>query len=282
MATAVALASTFAGTAVAGTPAVSAATRSSVPSAATAVQPTPLAPSFFLSGILPSGQMYVYMRDGAGGFDSRSGAYVWPGLTRAVSVDPDLTGSQDGAYHVMSSGVVNQWRGGHLKQVATGWQQYTSVLSPGTLARTTHPDLLARDKQGVLWRFQLKADGTMAPRVRVGGGWNAYSQITGVGDLSGDTKPDIVARDKEGILWLYKGTGDGSKPFASRSRVGSGWNLFNKLIATGDVDADGRSDLLARDPQGGLWLYKGTRVASAPFKTRVKIGHGFQQYRDLF
>ncbi|MEU9703910.1 VCBS repeat-containing protein [Streptomyces sp. NPDC047981] len=266
VATTVALAATVTGPAAAGT----------------ATEPTPTAPAYYLSGILPSGQMYVYMRDGKGGLDPRSGAYVWKGLTTAVPVDPDLTGYQDGAYHVMSDGVVNQWRGGNLKRVATGWQQYTSVVSPGTLARAAHPDLLARDRQGVLWRIQTRADGTLAPRVRIGAGWNAYTQIAGVGDYTGDTRPDIVARDKQGVLWLYKGTGDGRAPFAPRARVGAGWNIFNRLVATGDVDADRRSDLLARDPKGDLWLYKGTGSAAAPFKPRVKIGWGFQEYRDLF
>ncbi|MEU0009595.1 hypothetical protein ABZ079_36690 [Streptomyces sp. NPDC006314] len=75
-----------------------------------------------LSGILPSGQMYVYLPDGKGGFDDRSGAYVWPHFRFGVSIDPDLTGYQDG--------------GG----------RYNIVFSPGTLGGAKHPDLLARDK----------------------------------------------------------------------------------------------------------------------------------------
>ncbi|MFB7504072.1 MULTISPECIES: hypothetical protein [Streptomyces] len=65
-------------------------------------------------------------------------------------------------------------------------------------------------------------------------------------------------------------------------RVSPGWNQLNKLVATGDGDSDGHSDLLARDPKGNLWLHKGTGKAAAPFKPRVKIGTGFNQYRDLF
>ncbi|MFJ3812518.1 FG-GAP repeat domain-containing protein [Streptomyces sp. NPDC090073] len=245
-------------------------------------KPTPAAPFFFLSGIRPSGQMYVYMPDGKGGFEDRSGAYAWPHFRYGASVDPDLTGYQDGAYHVMDDGKLNLWRGGHLKKVATGWGQYNMVFSPGTLGHAKHPDLLARDKQGVLWRLQTKADGTLAPRVKVGTGWNRYTKITGQGDLTGDGRSDVVARDKQGTLWLYRGTGDPRKPFASRAKVGTGWNRFDKLVATGDVDGDGHSDLLARDPKGYLWLYKGTGRKAAPFRTRVKIGTGFQQYRDLF
>ncbi|MEU6667964.1 VCBS repeat-containing protein [Streptomyces sp. NPDC046727] len=280
----VALVGATAGTALADAPATNSPGENIARSAAAAGQhkPTPAAPFFFLSGILPSGQMYVYMPDGKGGFDARSDGYVWPHFRYGVSVDPDLTGYQDGAYHVMDNGTLNLWRNGRLKKVATGWGQYNVVFSPGTLGGAKHPDLLARDKQGVLWRFQTKADGSLAPRVKVGPGWNQFTQITGQGDLTGDRKPDIVARDKQGVLWLYKGTGNLGKPFASRVKVSSGWNQFNKLVSTGDVDGDGHSDLLARDPKGNLWLLKGTGKAAAPFKPRVKIGTGFKPYRDLF
>ncbi|MGK5642411.1 FG-GAP repeat domain-containing protein [Streptomyces sp. URMC 126] len=282
------LAAAAAGTAAAAdggtSPAASGPSKSTAGATAKAGRhrPTPTAPSFFLSGILPSGQMYVYMADGKGGFDTRSGAYVWPHLKFCASVDPDLTGWQDGAYHVMDDGTLNLWRGGKLKRVAGGWSGYDNVFSPGTLARAAHPDLVARDRQGVLWRFQTMANGTLAAGTKIGPGWGQYTRITGLGDLTGDAKPDIVARDKQGVLWLYKGTGDARKPFASRTRVGGGWNTFDKLVTTGDVDADGHSDLLARDRKGNLWLYRGTGKAATPFKPRTKIGTGFNQYRDLF
>ena len=267
---AVVLVGATAGTAVAGT-------------AARQHKPPPAAPFFFLTGVLPSGQRYVYMPDEKGGFDERTGVGVWPHLRIEVAIDPDLTGYQDGAYHVMDNGTLDLWRGGRLKKkVATGWGRYDVVFSPGTLTGARHPDLLARDQQGVLWRFQTKADGSPAPRVEVGPGWNQYTQLTGQGDLSGDGKPDVVARDKRGVLWLYKGTGNARKPFAPRLKVSSGWNQFNRLVATGDVDQDGRSDLLARDLKGNLWLYKGSGKATALFKSRVKLGTGFNQYRDLF
>ncbi|WP_307787451.1 FG-GAP repeat domain-containing protein [Streptomyces musisoli] len=281
---AVALVGVTAGTALADAPAAAGPAKDVTRSAAAAGRhrPTPAAPFFYLTGILPSGQMYVYMPDGKGGFDDRSGVAVWPHLRYEVSIDPDLTGWQDGAYQVMDDGTLNLWRGGRLKKVATGWGRYNVAFSPGTLGHAKHPDLLARDRQGVLWRFQTRADGTLAPRVEVGTGFDRFTQVTGKGDLTGDRRSDIVARDKRGVLWLYKGTGDPHKPFASRVEVGAGWNRFNKLVATGDVDGDGHSDLLARDPRGTLWLHRGTGRAAAPFKPRVEIGSGFNQYRDLF
>ncbi|MFI2075104.1 MULTISPECIES: FG-GAP repeat domain-containing protein [Streptomyces] len=281
---AVTLVGAAAGTAVADAPAASGAKKSIARSAAAAGQnkPTPAAPFYFLSGILPSGQMYAYMPNGKGGFEERSGAYMWQHFKFGVPIDLKLTGYQDGAYHVMDDGTLNLWLDGKLTKVATGWGGYDTVFSPGTLGGSAHPDLLARDKQGVLWRYRTKTDGSLEPRAEVGPGWNQYTQITGLGDLSGDGKSDIVARDKQGVLWLYKGTGDLRKPFAPKVKVGPAWNQFNKLVATGDVDGDGHSDLLARNPKGDLYLYKGTGKAASPFKPKAKIGTGFDQYRDLF
>ncbi|WP_331447490.1 VCBS repeat-containing protein [Streptomyces xanthochromogenes] len=131
----------------------------------------------------------------------------------------------------------------------------------------------------MLWLYLGYGNGTMTSRIKVGAGWDAYTQIAGKGDLNGDGKADIVARDKAGVLWLYKGTGNYSAPFAPRTKIGGGWNAYNTLVSTGDVDLDGRTDLIARDTNGGLWLYKGTGNAAAPYQARVQIGYGYNIYR---
>ncbi|MBD0707846.1 MULTISPECIES: FG-GAP repeat domain-containing protein [unclassified Streptomyces] len=184
--------------------------------------------------------------------------------------------------------------------VGTGWQTYSAVtsLSPYTQGQFTSNgvgpsaatrglgDVVARDKDGVLWYYDRRtgrgAD-TYAKRVRVGAGWNAYDRITGAGDLDGDKLADLVARDKAGVLWLYPGTGSqttGSR-FKARVRIGGGWQAYDRLAGGADLTGDGRADLLARDTAGVLWLYPGTGKAAAPFGKRVRVGGGWAGYDQL-
>ncbi|WP_225848033.1 VCBS repeat-containing protein [Streptomyces sp. HPF1205] len=166
--------------------------------------------------------------------------------------------------------------------IGNGWDVYNAFVTPGNIGGASNPDLLARDKSGVLWEYLSYSDGNFAKRVKVGGGWNTYNQIAGRDDLTGDGKPDIVARDSSGVLWLYKGTGNYKAPFTARTRIGSGWNTYNKILGLGDTNADYHNDLIARDYKGVLWLYKGTGSASAPYQKRVQIGTGWNTYNYLF
>ncbi|MEU5437281.1 FG-GAP-like repeat-containing protein [Streptomyces sp. NPDC020719] len=88
----------------------------------------------------------------------------------------------------------------------------------------------------------------------------------------------MVARDKAGVLWLYTGTGDRNNPFNPRVKIGGGWNTYNRILSVGDLDNDGRTDLVARGNDGTLWRYSGNGNATDPFDNRVKIGWGYNIY----
>ncbi|MFE8949592.1 FG-GAP repeat domain-containing protein, partial [Streptomyces sp. NPDC007856] len=85
----------------------------------------------------------------------------------------------------------------------------------------------------------------------------------------------------KGGLWLYRGTGNASAPFLARTSIGYGWNNYNSIVGTADLTGDGKADLVARDSKGGLWLYRGTGNASAPFLARTSIGYGWNNYNSL-
>ncbi|WP_395573254.1 trypsin-like serine protease [Streptomyces sp. BK79] len=166
-------------------------------------------------------------------------------------------------------------------RVGGGWNAMKDLRVPGDLSGDALPDLVAKDKYGVLWLYPGKGNGLFGTRARIGGGWSAYT-ITGKGDYNRDGKSDLLARDGSGVLWLYPGTGKAAPAFGTRGKVGGGWSAYNALATAGDLTGDGRTDLLARDTSGVLWLYKGTgKTGSATFQARTRVGGGWGAF-NLF
>ncbi|SEN70079.1 N-acetylmuramoyl-L-alanine amidase [Actinacidiphila rubida] len=190
-----------------------------------------------------------------------------------------------------SSGVLYQYQGTGSAatpfytrfKVGAGWGVYNSLVPLTDLKASGTGDMVARDTSGVLWYYQGSGNPS-APfkaRLKVGAGWGVYNTMAGVRDVNGDGKPDLVARDSSGTLWFYQGTGTPATPFAARVKVGAGWGTYNSLVAVGDLNGDGRGDMVARDTAGTLWLYQGTGNAAAPFAPRVKIGAGWTIYNAM-
>ncbi|MFC9596193.1 FG-GAP repeat domain-containing protein [Streptomyces sp. NPDC056944] len=165
-----------------------------------------------------------------------------------------------------------------LTDRGAGWNVYDRLVATGDLAGSKYADLIARDHSGVLWFYQGTGP-SLAKRTSVGGGWQVYDQLTAGSDLTGDGRPDLVATDRSGVLWLYKATGDTAKPFAPRVRIGGGWQIYNRIIATGNIGGSLAGDLLARDRAGVLWLYLGK--GDGTFAPRTRIGAGWQRYSDI-
>ncbi|GHF39325.1 FG-GAP repeat domain-containing protein [Streptomyces morookaense] len=288
---AAALIGTAAGTASAAPatdPTAAKAAESGAPQAApraTAYSAGAATPSFALQAVDDIGFLWEYTPNGRGNFDDRwfSGT-GWTGVSAAFQVDKDQDGVADGQYIRGFNGELLFYAGGDepKQTIGPGWNTYDRIFSPGDLGGADGADVLARDKSGVLWRYKVRSDNTLTDRVRVGGGWDQFTDIAGLGDLNGDGKPDIVAKDRQGVLWFYKGNGSTKDPFDNRVKVGQGWNTYNTLIATGDVDGDGQSDMLARDRDGVMWLYKGNGNQRDPFENRTRIGGGWDQYRLMF
>ncbi|MER7829254.1 VCBS repeat-containing protein [Streptomyces sp. NPDC095602] len=158
-------------------------------------------------------------------------------------------------------------------RVGSGWGVYRSIRGAGDLTGDGRHDLIAVDGSGVLWLYRGTGDPArpFEARRQAGTGWGVYTSLTGGLDITGDRKADLIARDAAGGLWLYRGTGDAAAPLHARAQIGTGWNIYDTLIAYGDVTADGNPELLARDTAGVVWQYTGTGDASAPFRARVRV-----------
>ncbi|WP_051717213.1 FG-GAP-like repeat-containing protein [Streptomyces sp. NRRL F-5727] len=114
-----------------------------------------------------------------------------------------------------------------------------------------------------------------APYTPVGSGWSQYDVLTSPGDVNGDGYADLIARQTTtGDMYFYGGTAD--HRLKTRVRIGTDWKLYKKVTGAGDLDGDGRGDLLAVDGSGVLWSYFGTSTGGVT--PRAKVGGGWQVY----
>ncbi|MEJ1196527.1 MULTISPECIES: N-acetylmuramoyl-L-alanine amidase [unclassified Streptomyces] len=256
--------------------------------------PDPGTDRYDILGRDSSGVLWQYQGTGGasspffGRFRIGGGWDAYNAVTTLTALRADGTGD---AVARDKSGVLWYYKGsGDLTEpfekrtrVGGGWSVYDTITGARDLTGDGRPDLVARDKSGVLWLYEGtgSASAPFESRSRIGGGWYVYNALADTGDITGDGKPDLVARDKSGVLWLYEGTGSATAPFEGRTRVGGGWYVYDVLNGPSDLNRDGVPDLVARDKDGVLWLYRGTGRASAPFTDRSRIGGGWNTYNMI-
>ncbi len=107
------------------------------------------------------------------------------------------------------------------KKIGYGWGIYNQITATGNIGGNPTGDLVARDKNGVLWTYLGKGDGTFAARTKIGGGWGAYTDTVGIGDGNKDGRPDLYAYGPGGAAYFHPGTGDYKAPFGARVASGA-------------------------------------------------------------
>ncbi|MFD1212700.1 FG-GAP-like repeat-containing protein [Arthrobacter sp. GCM10027362] len=154
-------------------------------------------------------------------------------------------------------------------------QRYAAA---GDLNGDGRGDLLSRRSDGTLWLYRGNGKGGFGTPAQLGSGWQIYNALIGAGDLDSDGRADLLARHTDGSLWFYAGTGSGT--YKARVRVGtSGWNQFDDVIGAGDLDSDGKADLLAKRPDGKVYLYPG--LGTGRVGSRIQVASGWQAYQQL-
>lgn len=106
------------------------------------------------------------------------------------------------------------------------------------------------------------------------GGWQTYD-INAVKLRKTDKYPGLIARDNaSGNLYYYPNT-TGRHLYEPRIHIGfGGWTPMSEISAM-DWDADGNMDLIVRNPQGELKLYRTDGEGNILNETRPTVDFGW-------
>ncbi|MDR2985991.1 MAG: VCBS repeat-containing protein, partial [Nocardiopsaceae bacterium] len=206
-----------------------------------------------------------------GGLKAFSGAYAW-------SAQASVPGST--TVKSLGHGIVNAY---------CGRIPFRSEDCDG------RPALLLISRQRGLTHLQaFWHEGTLSGQLRgrsrhgYDGDWpecSRYPRVACVrtfvpfGDFNGDRFGDLLAKYSDGTMRAFFGHGEAQFDGAKSVRVGRSWSNITMVAAPGDLNADGRPDLVARDRAGRLWLYRGT--GHSRFMKRVLMSGGWNKYDHL-
>ncbi|WP_369383001.1 FG-GAP repeat domain-containing protein [Streptomyces sp. cg36] len=221
---------------------------------------------------------------------------AWPkdpapaGMTDLAAADLTGDGKQDLAGIEAATGKLFLYAGtangtfGPRVQIGTGWNTMDK-LTAADYTGDGKADLVGVEKStGNLYLYPGTGSAALGNRVLIGTGWNGMRELTAI-DVNGDGKPDLLAVDVRGGFWAYPASGslNGTSTLGDRTQIGAGWDTLTELTSPGDLNADGKSDVVAVDKSGALWNYPATGSLNGmnTLGTRTQIGTNWDSMRQL-
>ncbi|MEV7613980.1 VCBS repeat-containing protein [Streptomyces sp. NPDC089799] len=231
-----------------------------------------------LFGVQPNGDLFFYASLGNGKFTARQNAGSgWRGEDLMVNSGVTPNYGKHAVRGVDSSNTV--WE--HANRTDGRFYDERGSFQAPAPAGATLVDAAGVAKYNWSARYFWNGSTLSLPTgAAIAGNFANTNLVVGPGDLTGDGKGDLLTRDTSGTLWLRPGNGTGTW-FGNPVKVGAGWNAYKSIVGGGDINGDGRADLVAQSGDGHLYVYKGTGNTSAPFAARDWAGGGWNGYTGI-
>lgn len=190
----------------------------------------------------------------------------------------DLMGIQGGTGdHYLYSGKGTGAFGSATK-VGSGWNGFAWAGSPGDVNNDNRSDILGVRNDGALYLYTGKG-GTAFNSARLLGHVGADLSIVGTpGDMNADGLVDLLARNAAGdlIRMSFDTFGNllgGAAP--DMTTIGWKWNGMAWIIGMGDLNSDGRGDLVGVSKADGC-IYAYNATATGGLGSGRKLGCGWR------
>ncbi|WP_204073507.1 trypsin-like serine protease [Planotetraspora phitsanulokensis] len=158
-------------------------------------------------------------------------------------------------------------------KISSAFKTVKQLITPGDVTGDLKPDLLSVTSKGSLYLYGGKGNGTFVGARGLSTGWLAYAQVIGHGDYTGDGRPDLIGRTSKGAVYLHAGNTKGTFSMGSRKLLSTTkFKSAKYFFSPGDVDGDGKSDIVTVISSGYMYLYKGDGKGNFAGAKRVKTG----------
>lgn len=160
--------------------------------------------------------------------------------------------------------------------IGTGWGTLTQFAGAGNRPHFGKSGVFARTSGGTLYYYGTTGTGRLTSKYLIGEGWDrSLVRLTHAVSLRANGSSDLIEHS------TYDGHLYNAGVYASSDpEIAGGSKSYNLVIGPGDLDGDGKSDLLARSSTA-LYFYAGSGTGMS-LEGRVQIGgSGWAQFNKI-